>query len=74
MMKSTSGGRDAGGLDGATRRDLGHVDRGLTVSGDVAPFDSRASPDPLIGGIHGLLEIEIRDDLFRQVRTRAGNA
>ena len=73
-MKSISAGVTPAASMARRAAMLRQVDGGLTVGGDVAPLDARASPDPLIGGIHGLLEIEVRDDLFRQVGARAGNA
>jgi hypothetical protein len=46
----------------------------LTLGGDVPALDAGPRTNPFVGGIHGLLEIEVRDDLFRQVGTSAGDA
>ena len=46
----------------------------LALGGDVPPLDAGTRADPLVGGIHRLLEIEVRDDLLRQVGARAGDA
>ena len=66
-------GRDARRFDGAARRDLAEVDGSLAVGRDVPAFDAGARADPLVGGVHLLLEIEIGDDLFRKIGTRAGD-
>ena len=55
------------------RGDFRQVDGSLALGGDVAALDAGTRTDPLVGGIHGLLEVEVRDDLFRQVRTRTGD-
>ena len=49
------------------------VDGSLAFGGDVPALDAGTSADPLVGGIHLLFEIEVRDDLFRQIGTRAGD-
>jgi hypothetical protein len=45
----------------------------LAFGRDVPPFDAGARADLLVGGIHPLLEIGIRDDLFRKIGARTGN-
>ncbi len=56
--------RDARGLDSAARGDLGEVDGSLALGRDVPPLDAGAGTDPLVGGVHHLLEIEVGHDLF----------
>ena len=65
--------RDARGLDGAARGDFADVDGSLAFGRDVPALDAGASADPLVGGIHLLFEIEVRDDLFRKIGACAGD-
>ena len=73
-MKSTSPGARPGGLERAARGVLGQVDGGLAVGGHVAALDAGAAADPLVGRVDDLLEVEVGDDLLRQVRAGAGDA
>ncbi len=56
---------NTGRLHGALRRDQAHRRRRLAVAGNVSAANAGALANPLVGGIHGLFEIVIGDDLLR---------
>ena len=68
------GRRHAGGLQRASCRVLGQRGTRFVRGRDVAPLDAGARADPLVGGVDRLLEILVREDLFRQVAAGAGDA
>ena len=52
---------------------LGHVHVGFGIADDVSALDTRALADPGIAGIHALREIEVRDNLRRQITAGTDN-
>src|SRR5207248_5855543 len=66
-------GRDARRVERRTRRFRRQLERGRAGLRDVPAADAGALDDPLVGRVHHLLEVEVRDDLFRRVYTDAGD-
>ncbi len=64
----------AGILNSLERSPVGQVAGGLIVRGNMTALDARARPNPLVGGIDHLLQIEIGQHPFREITTDAGYA
>ena len=65
--KSISLGARPALLERRERGSIREVARRLVVRRDVSLLDAGAGTDPLIGSLDHLLEIEVREDLGRQV-------
>src|SRR6266851_6271667 len=65
--------RDAGGVKRGARGLGRDLKRGRTRLRDVPLVDARALGDPLVGGVHHLFEVEVRDDLVWRVNAHSGD-
>src|SRR5690606_36323072 len=68
------GGLDPGAFDRGNRRAIGEIAGRLVLADDVAALDARARAYPFVGRVDHLLEVEVGQDLFGEIRPGADYA